>query len=81
VSVQANILSLLHRLRDELSIAFLFISHDLALVNCFCERIGVMYQGRIVEMGLSRDIINHPAHNYTRTLLASVYPMKCAINS
>lgn len=81
VSVQANILSLLQNLRNELNISFLFISHDLALVNCFCERIGVMYHGRIVEMGLTHDIINHPTHPYTKSLLASVFPMECAKSS
>lgn len=71
VSVQAQILALLQRLRQEMNLAFLFISHDLAVVNCFCERISVMYQGRIVETGPSGQIVNHPQHPYTRLLLKS----------
>lgn len=78
VSVQAQILALLQRLREEMNISYLFISHDLSLVNCFCERIGVMYKGRIVEMGLARDIINYPTHHYTKSLLASALTVECA---
>lgn len=78
VSVQAQILALLQRFRTEMNISFLFISHDLALVSCFCERIGVMAHGRLVEMGFSGDIIKHPTHPYTKSLLASVFPVECA---
>lgn len=73
MSIQAQILELLHELRDEMGMAFLFISHDISLVSCFCQRIGVMKQGEIVEMGYVREIITHPKHPYTKLLLSSVY--------
>lgn len=77
VSVQAQVLMLLEHIRKEMNISFLFISHDLAVVNCLCEKIGVMHHGRIVEMGFSQDIINRPKHHYTKSLLASVLYVTC----
>ena len=72
VSVQAQIVALLQQLRSTMNISFLFISHDIALVSCFCERIAVMNQGQIVEVNFSRNIINDPKHSYTKQLLDSV---------
>lgn len=74
VSVQAQILSLLQRLKKEMNMTYLFISHDLAVVSSFCENIAVMYQGCIVETGSTHNVINHPMHPYTHLLLASVLP-------
>jgi ABC-type oligopeptide transport system ATPase subunit len=78
VSVQAHILTLLQQLKSEMNLALLFITHDLAVVSCFCERVSIMYDGHIVETGLTCDIINNPQHSYTRLLLASVIPAEGA---
>ncbi|MBT8042047.1 MAG: ATP-binding cassette domain-containing protein [Pontiella sp.] len=72
VSVQAEILELLEDLRTQRQLAFLFVSHDLAVVRNICDRVAVMYNGEIVEMGDVVDVIDNPQHEYTRTLLAAV---------
>jgi oligopeptide/dipeptide ABC transporter ATP-binding protein len=76
VTVQAQILELLADLRRRLGLAMLFVSHDLAVVGRVSDRIAVMYAGRIVESGPARDIFEHPAHPYTRGLLASIPTLK-----
>ncbi|VGO14596.1 Oligopeptide transport ATP-binding protein OppF [Pontiella desulfatans] len=72
VSVQAEILKLLEELRSKHNLAFLFVSHDLAVVRNLCDRVAVMYNGEIVEMGDVADVIDNPQHEYTRKLLAAV---------
>ncbi len=72
VSVQAEILELLEELRTTRGLAFLFVSHDLAVVRNVCDRVAVMYNGEIVETGSVADVIDHPQHEYTRKLLAAV---------
>lgn len=72
VSVQAEILELLKQLRKERNLAFLFVSHDLAVVRNLCDRVGVMFNGEIVETGPVAEVIDHPQHEYTRTLLNAV---------
>jgi len=72
VSVQAEILELLEELRATRKLAFLFVSHDLAVVRNVCDRVAVMYNGEIVEMGDVADVIDNPQHEYTRKLLAAV---------
>ncbi len=72
VSVQAQIISLLEDLKNKLGLSYLFISHDIALVDSFCDRVAVMYQGKIVEMGKTRDIIENPKDAYTKRLIGSV---------
>jgi len=72
VSVQGQIVSLLERIRVERRLASLFISHNLAVVARLCERVMVMYRGRIVETGARREILTAPLHPYTRELLDAV---------
>lgn len=73
VTTQKEILNLLNRLKTELSLSVILISHDLALINQYCEVIYVMYHGKIVEKTMSQDFINNPKHPYTQALIKS-YP-------
>jgi oligopeptide/dipeptide ABC transporter ATP-binding protein len=72
VSVQAQILDFLRALRERRGLAYLFISHNLAVVRQVCDRVAVMYLGRIVEEGPAAEVLSRPRHPYTRALLASV---------
>jgi oligopeptide/dipeptide ABC transporter ATP-binding protein len=72
VSVRAGIVNLLTRLRSELSLSYLFISHDMAVIRQLSDRIGVMYQGRFTERGPWQAVLSAPLHPYTRALLAAV---------
>ncbi|MEP1765141.1 MAG: ABC transporter ATP-binding protein [Sulfitobacter sp.] len=72
VSVQSQILNLLGDLRKEFNLTYLFISHDLAVVEHLATRVAVMYLGRIVEEAAVADLFEHPRHPYTRSLLSSV---------
>jgi peptide/nickel transport system ATP-binding protein len=76
VTVQAQVLALLRRLRVEYGLAMLFISHDLAVVAQVADRVAVMRQGEIVEMGEVRQVMTAPQHAYTRALLASAPTMR-----
>jgi len=74
VSVQAQIIALLAGLRSRRNLAFLFVSHNLAVVRQLCERVAVMHRGRVVEEGPADAVLARPEHPYTRALLASVLP-------
>ncbi len=72
VSIRAEVLSLLHTLRDERSITILYTTHDLATAGYFTDRMAVMYLGRIVELGPTIEVLSQPRHPYTRALLSVV---------
>ena len=72
VSVQAQILNLLKDLQRQFGLSYMFIAHDIAVVEFIAHRIAVMYVGRMVELGETRDVIDRPLHPYTEALLASV---------
>jgi peptide/nickel transport system ATP-binding protein len=72
VSVQAQILNLLRELQQRLGLTYIFISHDLAVVEALCDRVLVMLDGEVVEQGERKDIFNTPQHEYTKKLLGSV---------
>lgn len=71
VSVQATVLALLRDLRHRFNLTYLLISHDIAVVSSMCNRIAVMYLGRIVEIGPTKQLLADPRHPYTRSLLAA----------
>lgn len=72
VTVQKEILELLEELREERGMSYLFICHDIALVQNFCDRVLVMHQGKIIEEGSPDEVIRHPKEAYTRRLVESV---------
>ena len=71
VSVQAQVLNLMQDLQDRYGVTYLFISHDLAVVDLVCDEVVVLQHGVVVEHGATREVFNHPQHDYTRTLLAA----------
>lgn len=72
VSVQAQVINLLMDLQEHLNLTYLFIAHDLRLVRHICDRVAVMYRGRIVEMGVTESLFAYAAHPYTRALLSAI---------
>ncbi len=75
VSVQSQILNLLQSLQESLGIAYIFISHNLSVVDYMCQEIIVMYLGRIVEQASREELFNNPAHPYTQALLSAIPSM------
>ncbi len=72
VSVQAQVLNLMQDLQDRWGVTYLFISHDLAVVDLVCDEVLVLQHGRVVEHGSAAEVLRHPRHPYTRRLLAAV---------
>lgn len=76
VSIQAQVLNLIKKLQRDSGISMLFISHDLGVVRHISDRVAVMYQGEIVEMGSKHDVFENPQHDYTRKLLSAIPRIK-----
>ena len=74
VSIQAQIVNLFRHLQKEHGFSFLFIAHDLSMVRFLCDRVGVMHDGKLVEVGNVEDIFRHPKHPYTKALIESIPP-------
>jgi oligopeptide/dipeptide ABC transporter ATP-binding protein len=72
VSIQAQIINLLMDLQDKHNFSYLFISHDLSVINHISDRVAVMYLGKIVELGFTRNILKNPVHPYTQALISSI---------
>jgi peptide/nickel transport system ATP-binding protein len=72
ISIQAQVLNLMMDLQERHGVTYLFISHNLAVVEHIADEVGVMYRGRIVEQGLAADLFTHPAHPYTRALVDAI---------
>ena len=80
VSIQAQIINLMMDFREKMGIAFLFISHDMSIVEYFCDRVAVMYLGKIVEIASSEEIYKRPEHPYTEALLNAAPGLNSAKN-
>ena len=72
VSLRSQILDLMMKLQDELGLSYVFISHDMSVIRYMCDRVAVMYRGQIVEAGDTDQVVNNPAHDYTRALLSAI---------
>ena len=72
VSIQAQIVNLFKHLQQEHGFSFLFIAHDLAMVEFLCDRVGVMYHGRLLEVAPTEELFQHPLHPYTKSLLSAI---------
>ncbi len=72
VSIRAQVINLLNDLKDEMGLTMIFIAHDLSVVKYFCDRIAVMYFGKIVELATSDELFKYPLHPYTKSLLSAI---------
>lgn len=75
VSVQAQVLNFMQEIQEEFNLTYLFISHDLGIIQHMCDRIGIMYRGRLVEEANASEIYNNPQHVYTKRLIAAIPEM------
>lgn len=75
VSVQAQVLNFMQEIQEEFNLTYLFISHDLGIIQHMCDRIGIMYRGRFVEEGTADEIYSNPQHVYTKRLIAAIPEM------
>jgi oligopeptide/dipeptide ABC transporter ATP-binding protein len=80
VSIQAQILNLMNELKEKKNLTYLFISHDLNVVNYFADRVAVMYLGRIVEEAVAEELFKHPLHPYTELLIDSIPKLRSDID-
>ena len=76
VSIQGQVISLLKELKEKKNMTYIFICHDLALVELLCDKVIVLNKGNIVESGDAKEIINNPIHPYTKLLVNSIFPVK-----
>lgn len=81
VTTQARVIELLHRIVEERDISVILITHDLGVASSFCDKLAVMYGGRIIEEGSTSEVINNPLHPYSRALVNSICTMSMDINS
>lgn len=72
LSIQAQIINLFKHLQQEHGFSFLFIAHDLAMVKYLCDRVGVMYKGKLIEIGDTKELFDNPRHDYTKALLSAI---------
>ncbi|RYG87249.1 MAG: ABC transporter ATP-binding protein, partial [Alphaproteobacteria bacterium] len=72
VSLRSQMLDLMMKLQDEMKLSFIFISHDMSVIRYMCDRVAVMYRGKIVETGRTEDVTGSPQHDYTRALLSAI---------
>ena len=71
-SIQSQVLQLMRDLKEEFKLTYIFITHDLAVAQFFCDRIAVMHRGKIVEQGTTSEVLTNPQHRYTKSLIASI---------
>ena len=72
VSLRSQMLDLMMKLQDELGLSYVFISHDMSVIRYMCDRVAVMYRGKIVEVGDTDQVVTEPTHDYTRALLSAI---------
>ncbi len=72
VSLRSQMLDLMMSLQDQLGLSYVFISHDMSVIRYMCDRVAVMYRGKIVETGETDQVVNNPQHDYTRALLSAI---------
>ena len=72
VSVRAKLLELFKDLQEKLNLTYLFISHDLSVVECISDRVAVMYLGKVIELASTKELFNNPLHPYTKALISAI---------